>query len=136
MWNQNVINFLVRQKFLSFIKYIYYTYLHIYVYRSFSITLDRGLRKNIKIKRQVGEHKQNEMGLLNMKEKKWNKLDKSKRSVVFKHEYSLETYLEIWKKKAIPEHMYFSKNSRRIRICIWTLKSDYRFFYEMVVLVI
>ena len=40
-----------------------------------------------------------------MKEKKWNKLDKNKRSsfspVVFKHDCSLETYLEFWRKKKI-----------------------------------
>ena len=38
-----------------------------------------------------------------MKHKKWNKLDKSKRSSyspdVFKHDCSLETYLELWRKK-------------------------------------
>ena len=28
-WNQNIINFLVRQKFISFLKYVYYTYLYI-----------------------------------------------------------------------------------------------------------
>ena len=37
---------------------------------------------------EIGEHKLNEMGVLNMKFKKWNKLDKSKISshspVVFK----------------------------------------------------
>ena len=43
-----------------------------------------------------------------MKQKEWNKLDKSKRlsynPVVFKHDSSLETYQELWrkKKKAIP----------------------------------
>ena len=37
-----------------------------------------------------------------MKEKKWNKLNKSKRSynpVVFKHDFSLETYLKLYRKK-------------------------------------
>ena len=29
-------------------------------------------------RREIGEHKLNEMGAWNMKEKKWNKLDKSK----------------------------------------------------------
>ena len=42
-----------------------------------------------------------------------NKLDERKRStygpVVFKHECLLETYMELWRKKAIPEHLYFSK---------------------------
>ena len=32
------------------------------------------------------------------------------------------------KKKAIPGHLYFSKNSKVILICIWVLKSDYRIF--------
>ena len=52
---------------------------------------------------EIGEHKLNEMRALNMKQKKGNKLDKSKRSsyssVVFKHDCSLETYLELWRKK-------------------------------------
>ena len=43
------------------------------------------------------------MGALNMIHKKWNKLDKSKRSSyssgVFKHDFSLETYLELWWEK-------------------------------------
>ena len=51
-----------------------------------------------------------------MKHKKLNKLDKSKRSsytpVVFKHDCSLETYLELWRKKAIPEHLHVSKKSQ------------------------
>ena len=69
----------------------------------------------------------------------WNrksKLDKrsSYSPVVFKHEYSLETYLELWRRKAIPEHWYFSKNSKIILICIWILKSDYRFFCKIIVL--
>ena len=39
------------------------------------------MRKNIKKKeREIGKHKLNEMGALNMKLKKWKKLDKSKRA--------------------------------------------------------
>ena len=41
--------------------------------KSFSATLDKGLRKNIKKKRrdgEIGEQKLNEMGALNMKQKK------------------------------------------------------------------
>ena len=40
-----------------------------HAYKSFPTTLDKGLRKNIKKKRngEIGEHKQNEMGALNMK---------------------------------------------------------------------
>ena len=65
---------LVRQKFLSFLKknYIYiYTIHTIYIYacKSFSTTLDKGLRKTIKQKRkgEIGKHKLTEMGTLNMK---------------------------------------------------------------------
>ena len=69
-WNQNVIVFLVRQKFISFPKYIYYTYLYIYIHKSFFTTLD-SMRKNIKKKKrrdgEIGKHKLNEMGALNMK---------------------------------------------------------------------
>ena len=65
---------------------------------------------------KIEEHKLNETGALNMKHKKLNKLDKSKRSsytpVVFKHDCSLETYLELWRKKAIPEHLHVSKKSQ------------------------
>ena len=42
----------------------------IYVYKSFSTILDKGLRKTIKKKKRVGEtgkHKLNEMVVLNMK---------------------------------------------------------------------
>ena len=45
---------------------------------------------------EIRKHKLNEMGTLNMKWKKWNILDKSKRSsyspVVFKRGCSLETH--------------------------------------------
>ena len=51
------------------------------------------MRKNIKNKRdgEIGKHKLNEMGTLNMKYKKWNKLDKrlSYSPFVFKHGCSL-----------------------------------------------
>ena len=60
-----------------------------------------------------------------MKYKKWNKLDKSKRSsyspVVFKHDCSLETWSS-GGKKAIPEHLHFSNNFKIILICIWVFK--------------
>ena len=49
---------------------IYILYIIIYVYKSFSTTLDKGLSKNIKKKIRDGEireHKLNEMGALNMK---------------------------------------------------------------------
>ena len=39
-----------------------------YVYKSFSTTLDKVLRKNIKKRYgEIGKHKLNEMGRLNMK---------------------------------------------------------------------
>ena len=43
--------------------------IYIYVYKSFSTVLDKGLRKNIKKKRdgEIGKRKLNEMGALNMK---------------------------------------------------------------------
>ena len=110
-----------------------------YAYKSFSTILVIGFRKTIKIKKkgrygEIGEHKLNEMGALNVKQKKWNKLDKNKRSsydpAVFKHDCSLETYLEPWRKKQkIPECLYFSKYFKIILIYIWILKSDYRFYY-------
>jgi len=49
---------------------MYIIHIYIYVYESFSTTLDKGLRKNIKRKRRDGEireHKLNEMGALNIK---------------------------------------------------------------------
>ena len=63
-------------------------------------------------------------------------VDKSKRSsyspfFFLKHECWLQTYLEIWRKKAKPEHVYVIKNFKIILICIWILKSDYRFFYSV-----
>ena len=61
--------FLVRQKFISFLKYICHTY-YLCVYISFSTMLDKGLRKNIKKKEkdgEIGKHKLNEMGGLNVK---------------------------------------------------------------------
>ena len=47
--------------------------MYIYECRSFSTMLDKGLRKNIKKKKrrdgEIGKHKLNEMGALNMKQK-------------------------------------------------------------------
>ena len=46
--------------------YIYY----IYVEESFSLILDKGLRKNSKQRdRKIAKHKLNEIGTLNMKQK-------------------------------------------------------------------
>ena len=51
--------------------YIIYI-LHIYVYKSFFTFLDKGLRKNIKKRRdgKIEKHELNEMGALNMKQEK------------------------------------------------------------------
>ena len=120
-------------KIHKFSKNIYIIH-YIYVYKSFSTTLDKGLRKNKNNKKrdgEIGKHTLNEMEALNMKQKKWNKLDKSKRSsynpVVFKHAFSLEAQLELWRKKAIPGHFYFSKTSKITLICIWILKRNFKF---------
>ena len=45
--------------------------IYIHVYKSFSTTLGKGLRENVKKKKrrngEIGKHKLNEMGALNMK---------------------------------------------------------------------
>ena len=96
-------NFLPRKKCHHFYKIyiLYHTYyLRICLQRLFA-TLDKGLRKNIKKRREgkIRKHKLSEMGALNMKEKKWNKLGKSKRSSyspgVLKYDCSLESHLEL-----------------------------------------
>ena len=75
--------------------------------KAFLLWLIKAWERTSKKKRrdgEIGKHKLNEMGALNMKYKKWNKLDKSKRSscspVAFKHGCLLETYLELWPKKS------------------------------------
>ena len=61
----------------------------------------------------------------------WNKVDKSKRSlynpVVFKLVCSLDTYLELWRKKSNIWAFLFLKNSKIILLCTWILKRDYSF---------
>ena len=64
------------------------------------------MRKNLKYKNrdiEIEKHKLNETGSLGMKYKKWNKLNKSKRLsyslIDFKCDCSLETYLDLWRKK-------------------------------------
>ena len=54
--------------------------IYTYAYKSFSTTLDKGLRKNIKKKKtdEIGKYKLNEMGALIMELKKWDKLGKSR----------------------------------------------------------
>ena len=53
---------------------MYIIHIYIYVYESFSTTLDKGLRKNNNNNKkrdgEIGKHKLNEMGALNMKQKK------------------------------------------------------------------
>ena len=49
---------------------IYILCIIIYVYKSFSTTLDKGLRKKNKKEMEKFENKLNEMGALNMKQKK------------------------------------------------------------------
>ena len=75
--------------------------IYIYVYKSFFTTLDKGLKKYQKKRRdgEIVKHKLNEKGLMNIKYRKRKKLVKSKRSlfspVVFKHGCLLQTYLEL-----------------------------------------
>ena len=91
--------------------------IYIYVYKSFFTTLDKGLKKYQKKRRdgEIVKHKLNEMGPLNMKQRKRNKLVKSKRSlyspVVFKHGCLLQTYLELWRKKVFVFFKIFQHNS-------------------------
>ena len=70
------------------------------------------LRKDIKKEKEVMEilEKQTKLnGSTEFKIEKYNKRDKSKRSsyglVVFKHDCSLEIYLEFWRKITIPGHL-------------------------------
>ena len=60
------------QKFISFLNVYIINALYTYVYKSFYTMLDKGLRKNIKEKRdrEIGKHKLSEMGALNMKYKR------------------------------------------------------------------
>ena len=81
--------------------------------------LDKGLRKNIKGKRrdgEIGKHKLSEVGAVNMKWNKRNKLDKIKRSsnskVVCKHGCSLEAYLEFGEEKQYLGICIFQKIAR------------------------
>ena len=56
---------------------MYYTYcLYIFIQNLFYYAWDRASEK--KTDGEIRKQKLNEMGTLNMKQKKWNKLDKSK----------------------------------------------------------
>lgn len=45
--------------------------------------------------------------------------------VVFKHGCSLEIHLELWRRRAIPGDLHFSKNYTIILLCIWILKTAF-----------
>ena len=66
---QNVINFFAKQKFMfSKIYILYILHIYVYVYKSFSTILDKGLRNNTNTRdREIGKPKLNEMGTQNMK---------------------------------------------------------------------
>ena len=81
--------------------------------KAFLLHLIKASERTSKRKRggKNGKHRLNEMRTLKMKQKKRNKPDKSKRSsnsaVDFKHGYSLEIDLKLWRKNAIPRHVCF-----------------------------
>ena len=96
--------------------------------------LDKGLRKNIKNKRNDGKfvkYKLNEMGALNRRGETNQIKVKGHQSyspVVLKHGRSLERYLELWRgKKIMPGHFFFLIQDDSDMH--WVLKSDYNFFY-------
>ena len=70
-------------------------------------------KKFLKRDGEIGKHKLNETGTLNMKQKKWNKPDKIKRSsygpAVSKHGCSLETSGALEKKKKHWVFVFFKK---------------------------
>ena len=103
-------------------------YIYIHIQKRISLTLEEGVKKNKKRNEETGKQKLNEMGILNIKQKKWNKLDESKRSpyspVVFNYGGSLESHLSSGgKKKSIPGLLYLKNNSKKIliRICIFKM---------------
>ena len=56
----------------------------IYIYtKAFLLHLIKTWERTLKKDGEIGEHKLNEMGALDMKYKKWNKLDKSKDHHIF-----------------------------------------------------
>ena len=70
--------------------------------KAFLLCLIKAWERTLKEKEKDKlENKLNEMGALNMKQKKQNKLGKSKRSAHgagFKHGCSFESHLELWRK--------------------------------------
>ena len=93
--------------------HIIYTYMC--VYKSFPTILDKVLRKKNKKRHGKFGKQTKRNGSTEYEIEKVNKLDKSKKSsyspVVFKHGCLLKAHLEPWRKKSIPEHLYFSENS-------------------------
>ena len=88
-------------------------YIYVCVCKSFSAALNKALRKSNKKRHgEIGYHNLNDMGALSMRWK--NKLDKVKdRSlVVSKHGCSLQSYLELWRKKQYLNICIFQKISR------------------------
>ena len=59
--------FLVRQKFISFLKHMHYTY-YLYMYtKAFLLCLIKAWERTLKKDGEIGKHKLNEMGGLNVK---------------------------------------------------------------------
>ena len=84
------------------------------------------MRKNIQRKRrdvEIGEHQLTDMGALKRKYKSETKEVNVKShhtvQLFLKTDFcSVDTYVGLWpKKKAVPGHLYFSKNSKIILIC-------------------
>ena len=76
--------------------------------------LDKGLRKNIKKKRdgEIGKHKLNEMGALSMKKSETNQLKVRNHHLVQLFLNMAAHQKHIWsfgEEKSIPRHLYFSK---------------------------
>ena len=69
---------------INFLKYLLYiSFIYIYMYtKAILLSLIKASETTSKKRKygEIGKHKLNEMGALNMKEKKWNKLNKNKRS--------------------------------------------------------
>ena len=111
-------NFLVRQKFVSFLKYIY-----IYMYtKAFLLHLIKAWERTLK------KMKDGEIGVIKL-QLKWNgsteyEIEKVKHvAQLFLNMIAHQEY--IWssgEKKAIPEHLYFSENFKINLICIWIFK--------------
>ena len=137
-WNQ----FYSQAKLHKFSKIcaLYYTY-YICVcvcvcvcIKSFSIILDKVLRqKNQERDGEVGKHRLNQMGTLNIKYKNETNQIKVKDHHIIQSFLNMaahqKAHLELWRKKAITGLLYYSENSKIILTCICILKSDHRLSY-------